>query len=213
MGTLTFTGNDTTHATVRYTVRRMLYYWNVGTISDQVVSATVTAKLRPNVTLTNDTRWKMVIFTDFVSKTNWSKRNNNTYYQYPSNSANYYLNSNYTTFGTILGESVLSFTASSGATNTFTFSTGITNTSSSSWSGKNIFVGFVNQNGGSDSDDLTWGLNSTATLVLTTGSGSILKYKTDSGWQNTIPYYYTGSAWTPCEVYYHNGSGFVKTSH
>ena len=212
MGTLTFTGTDTTHETARYTVRRMFYYWNVGTISDQVVSATVTAKLRTSDDTNSSTDWRMVIFTDINLKTNWTKRNNNIYYQYPSNSAAYFLNTNYTTFGTILGESNIALNTTSGATNTFTFSTGITNTASSSWSGKNIVVGFFNNNGNYN-NDLTWGLNSTATLVLTTGSGSILQYKTNSGWQNVTPYYYTGSAWTPCEVYYHNGSSFVKTSH
>ena len=211
MGTLTFTGTDTTHATARYTVRRMFYYWNVGTISDQIVSATVTAKLRTSDNTNSSTDWRMVIFTDINLKTNWTKRNNNTYYQYPSNSDAYFLNTNYTTFGTILGESNITLNTTGGATNTFTFSTGITNTASSSWSGKNIVVGFFNNNGNYN-NDLTWGLNSNATLVLTTGSGSILQYKTDSGWQNVTPYYYTGSAWIPCEVYYHNGSGFVKTS-
>lgn len=212
MGTLTFTGTDTTHATARYTVRRMFYYWNVGAINDQIVSATVTAKLRTSDNTNSSTDWRMVVFTDINLKTNWTKRNNNTYYQYPSNSDAYFLNTNYTTFGTILGESNIVLNTTGGATNTFTFSTGITNTASSSWSGKNIVVGFFNNNGNYN-NDLTWGLNSTATLVLTTGSGSILQYKTDSGWQNVTPYYYTGSAWTPCEVYYHNGSGFVKTSH
>lgn len=212
MGTLTFTGTDTTHATARYTVRRMFYYWNVGAISDQIVSATVTAKLRTSDNTNSSTDWRMVVFTDINLKTNWTKRNNNTYYQYPSNSGSYFLNTNYTTFGTILGESNIVLNTTGGATNTFTFSTGITNTASSYWSGKNIVVGFFNNNGAYN-NDLTWGLNSTATLVLTTGSGSILQYKTDSGWQNVTPYYYTGSAWTPCEVYYHNGSGFVKTSH
>ena len=211
MGTLTFTGTDTTHATARYTVRRMFYYWNVGAINDQIVSATVTAKLRTSDDTNSSTDWRMVVFTDINLKTNWTKRNNNTYYQYPSHSDSYFLNTNYTTFGTILGESNIALNTTGGATNTFTFSTGITNTASSSWSGKNIIVGFFNNNGNYN-NDLTWGLNSTATLVLTTGSGSILQYKTDSGWQNVTPYYYTGSAWTPCEVYYHNGSGFVKTS-
>ena len=211
MGTLTFTGTDTTHATARYTVRRMFYYWNVGAINDQIVSATVTAKLRTSDDTNSSTDWRMVVFTDINLKTNWTKRNNNTYYQYPSNSDSYFLNTNYTTFGTILGESNITLNTTGGATNTFTFSTGITNTASSSWNGKNIIVGFFNNNGNYN-NDLTWGLNSTATLVLTTGSGSILQYKTDSGWQNVTPYYYIGSAWTPCEVYYHNGSGFVKTS-
>ena len=189
----------------------MFYYWNVGTISDQIVSATVTAKLRTSDNTNSSTDWRMVVFTDINLKTNWTKRNNNTYYQYPSNSDSYFLNTNYTTFGTILGESNIALNTTGGATNTFTFSTGITNTASSFWSGKNIVVGFFNNNGNYN-NDLTWGLNSTATLVLTTGSGSILQYKTDSGWQNVTPYYYTGSAWIPCEVYYHNGSGFVKTS-
>ena len=219
--TYLFNGTDTTHATERYSVRRMIYYWPVkNMVGRKVTKVTITIPLRARTTIT--TGYNMVIWSNMESswvttdssKGLWKLRNDNTYYQYEGSIPSYYTISNYQTFvgDTLLFDGAVTLNVTGGEGNvlqTITVNIPADKQDINLWNGKDILVNWYDTSE-QYNPDLLIGTNITGDIILTVQQSTTVKYWNGSSWISCIPYYWDGSSWIECGAQYYNGSAWVE---